>query len=48
MKTLILILILLALYSHIVEGFKLFIWHVVSLLSFIIKFINNASKKLYK
>ena len=48
MKTLFLIIILIALYPYFVEGFKLLIWHVVSFLSFIIKSINNASKRLSK
>lgn len=48
MKTLILILILIALYPYIVDGFKLLIWHLASLLSFIVKSINNAGKRLSK
>ena len=48
MKTLLLILILLALYTYAVEGFKLLLWHAVSLLSFIIKFITNSAKRLSK
>ena len=48
MKTLILILILLAIYPFVVEGFKLLLWHAVSFFSFIVKSINNAAKKLSK
>lgn len=48
MKTLILILILIALYPYFVDGFKLLIWHLASLLSFIVKSINNAGKRLSK
>lgn len=48
MKTLLLILILLSLYTYAVEGFKLLLWHIVSLLSFAVKSITNSAKKLSK
>lgn len=48
MKTLLLVIILLAIYPYFVDGFKLLIWHIACLLSFIVKLINNAAKKLYK
>lgn len=48
MKTLLLIIILIALYPYIVDGFKLLLWHLASILSFIIKSITNSAKKLSK
>ena len=48
MKTILLVIILIALYPYFVDGFKLLIWHIASLLSFIVKAINNAAKRLSK
>ena len=48
MKTILLVIILIALYPYFVDGFKLLIWHLASLLSFIVKAINNSAKRLSK